>query len=193
MSAATVTTADLRLSDSSQISATTNGATLGSATNATLINYVGAGNRLIVTFADYAMVITDHAGNGGHGSLKLITFPVGMIDINGIVGDIAITAGAGFANDAEFDMALGSITTGIDNDILAGAEQDVVDKVDGELDGSFADTIDLVNVTLQQEDGHSGATDVWFNVAVLDTDMSTTGSITMSGTIVITWTNLGDY
>ena len=53
--------------------------------------------------------------------------------------------------------------------------------------------IDLVNVTLANLDGHTSAAACYFNVAVTDTDMSATGTMTMSGTIVITWTNLGDY
>ena len=187
-------TNDILLSDDSVIKgAVTSGATIGaSVTGAVLKNYVGATNQTIITFTNYAMPITDSGGNGGHGTLLLATFPEGMIDADGFIGDIEISEVAGIDAAGTFDMGIGTITVDVSNETLAGAEQDLVNEVGGTLVGG-ADTIDLVNVTLNQLDGHTTAVAVYFNVAVTDSDMTATGSMTMSGTIVITWSNLGDY
>ena len=75
---------------------------------------------------------------------------------------------------------------------FANANVDFVAKVDGTLVAG-KDTIDLVINTPQTEDGHTTSTDVWLCVAVTDTDMTATGTMTLTGTIVITWLNTGDY
>ncbi len=194
MSGATIQTADIKLSDGSEIGATTNGSTLNTATGVTNVNYASALNRTVVTLTAHAMDITDTGGaNGGHGALKILDFPEGYIRIEGVIGDIAITSkSGGVSATAVFDMAMGTVTTDVGQATLAGTNVDIVAKVDGDLVGS-ADTIDLVDTTTQDEDGHSGSTDVWLCVAVEDASISSTGTMVMSGTIVITWYNLGDY
>ncbi len=186
-------TADIRLSDSSIISgAVINGATLNTATGVTNVNYSAALNRTVVTLTAHVMDITDTGANGGHGALKILDFPEGVIRVEGVIGDIAITTVSNIDADGEFDMAMGTVTTLTNSETLGGNNVNFVSKVDGTLVGS-ADTIDLVNTTTQDEDGHSGSTDVWLCVAVMGADIATNGTMTMSGTIVITWYNLGDY
>ncbi len=188
-------TADIRLSDSSIISGeVTNGATLNTDTGVTNINYAGALNRTVVTLTAHAMDITDTGGaNGGHGALKVLDFPEGYVRIEGVIGDIEITGkSGGVSATAVFDMAMGTATTLTDAATLGNANVTIVAKVDGDLIASV-DTIDLVDITSQDEDGTSGSTDVWLCVAVEDASISSTGTMIMSGTIVITWYNLGDY
>jgi len=171
---------------------TTSGATHATATGVTNVNYAGALNQTVITFTSYAMPIVDSAGSGGHGTLKLVDFPEGVIRVTSAIGDIGITAVDGIGAAGVFDMAMGSATTLTNSETLANANVDFVAKVDGTL-SSGADDIDLVGTTSQDEDGHSASTDVWLCVAVMDTDMTATGTMTFSGTIVITWHNMGDY
>jgi len=190
-SSGVVTFSDQVVSASANVTGN-NGATLGSATGAVVTNITSAGNQTTITFTDYAMTITDSEGSGGHGALKLIDFPEGYIRATSAIGDIGITAVSGIAADGAFDMALGSATTLTNAEELGNANVDFAAKVDGTL-SSGADDIDIVQTTSQDEDGHAGSTDVWLCVAVADANMTATGSMTFSGTIVITWTNLGDY
>ncbi len=186
-------TADGRLADGSLISgAYTNGAVLATATGVTNVNYSSGLNQTVITFTNYAMPIVDSAGSGGHGTLKLVDFPEGVIRVPSVIGDIGITAVVGIGATGVFDMAMGSATTLTNAETLGNANVDFVAKVDGTL-SSGADDIDLVNTTSQDEDGHSSNTEVWLCVAVMDADMTATGTMTFSGTIVITWHNMGDY
>ena len=181
------------LTDDSNISGEiTSGATVGGAALAVVVNHVGATNQTVATFTNYLLVITDSEGQGGHGGLKLLDFPAGMIDIYGVIGDIAFTAGVGVTTTATYDFGIGTETFATDNAALSAAEQDIVTKVEGDLTASAVDA-DFVNVTLANFDGHTTADDVWFNVVFEDNDMTATGTITVNGTIVITWANLGDY
>ena len=183
------------LTDDSNISGEiTNGATHATATGMTNVNYVGGLNQTVITFTDYAMTITDAAAAGGHGSLKLIDFPEGIIRIPSVIGDIGITAvGAGIVSaDGQFDMALGTATTLTDAEELGNANVTIAAKVDGTL-STGADDIDFAITTSQDEDGHTASTDVWLSVAFLAEDCTATTTMTFSGTIVITWHNMGDY
>ena len=117
-------TADMRLSNSDLIVGN-HGATLGSATGAVAVNYLSASNQTIVTLTDYAMPIVDSEGSGGHGSLKIIDFPEGIIRIEGVIGDISITAVSGIGATGTFDMAMGSTDTDTDDETLEGAEVDL--------------------------------------------------------------------
>jgi len=194
MSQAGITTADVRLSDSSlMFGDVTNGAILATATGVTNVNYVGALNRTVITLTNYVMTMTDAAAAGSHGTLKLIDFPDGMIRATSVVGDLEVTAiSGGVATTAVFDVALGSATTLTNAETLGNANVDFVAKVDGDLIGSV-DTIDLLNYTSQDEDGHTSSTDVWLCVAIENASSSASGTMTWSGTIVITWHNMGDY
>jgi hypothetical protein len=189
----TGSTNDIELGDGSCVDgSTTNGATHNTATGVTNINYSGALNRTVITLTDYVMTITDSEGNGGHGALKLLDFPEGIIRVPSAIGDMSSTAISGASTTSAVDMALGSATTLTNSQTLGGANVDFVAKVDEDLVAS-AGVWDLVNTTSQDEDGHSASTDVWLCVAIEDADMTATGSITLSGTIVITWHNMGDY
>lgn len=193
MSGAGIVTADLKLSDASIISgATTNGATLATATGFTNVNAVGGLNVTTITFSSYSMPIVDSGANGGHGTLKLIDFPEGIIRIPSAIGDMSCTSVTGMAAASEVDMALGSATTLTDAEELGNTNVDFIGKVDETLTAGVG-VWDLVNTTSQDEDGHSGSTDVWLCVAVLDTNMTGAGTIILNGTIVITWHNMGDY
>jgi len=169
-----------------------NGDTLSSATGVAGVTIVSGLNISTITLTNYSMVITDSEGSGGHGVLKIIDFPEGMIYVLGVIGDMSIASQTGSADNAVFDMALGDATTLTDAETLANANVNFVAKVDGTL-SSGIDTIDLITNTPQTEDGHTTATDVFLCVAIADTHMSATGTMVMSGTIVVTWVNTGDY
>jgi len=174
------------------IKSSTDGSTLSSATGVVGVSSISSYNKSTITLTDYAMVITDSEGSGGHGALKIVDFPLGMIYVIGVVGDMSSSAIAGAGATSAVDMALGSATTLTDAETLGNANVDFVAAVSEDLIASVG-VYDLVTNTPQTEDGHTAATDVYLCVAIEDSDMSATGSITLSGTIVITWLNTGDY
>ena len=183
---------DILLQNGSYIS-DNSGATLGSGTGAVTINYLSASNQTIITFTSYSMTITDHTTNGAHGALKIIDFPEGMININGIVGDVDIASvTGGVSATAVLDIGMGTTTTVVTSATLGTTNVDEVAKVDVTLSGG-AKTADFLNTTLQLKDGHSTAADAWLCVAIEDESCSGNGTIILNGTITITWTNLGDY
>jgi len=168
------------------------GETLSSVTGVSGVTTSAALNQSVITLTDYQMVITDSEGSGGHGTLKLVDFPIGMIYVVGVVADMAVDSVDGCANNSAFDMALGSATTLTDAETLGNANVDFVAKVDGTLVAEV-DTIDLLTNTPQTEDGHTTATDVWLCVAVADANMTATGFMAITGTVTISWLNTGDY
>jgi len=169
-----------------------NADTLSSVTGVSGVTIVSGMNISTITLASYPMVITDSAGSGGHGALKVVDFPNGMIYVLGVVADMSSSAIAGAGATSAVDMALGSATTLTNAETLGNANVDFVAKVDEDLSSSVG-VWDILTNTPQTEDGHTANTEVWLCVAIEDSDMTATGTITLSGTIVITWVNTGDY
>jgi len=166
--------------------------TLSTATGVVGTTYSAALNQTTITLTNYSMVTTDAGIAGGHGALKLVDFPEGMIYVLGVIGDMSCSAVTGITATGAVDMALGSATTLTDAETLGNANVDFVAKVDETLTAS-AGVWDLVTNTPQTEDGHTTATDVWLCVAIENTSITATGTMTLSGTIVISWVNTGDY
>ena len=166
--------------------------TLSTATGVVGTTYSAALNQTTITLTNYSMVTTDAGAAGGHGALKLVDFPEGMIYVLGVVGDMSCSAVSGISATGAVDMALGSATTLTDAETLDNANVDFVAKVDETLTASVG-VWDLVTNTPQTEDGHTAATDVWLCVAIENTSITATGTMALSGTIVISWVNTGDY
>ena len=186
-------TADIRLSDATELDVSiTNGSTLETPTNVTVVNYVGAINQTVITLVSHVMTITDAAAAGAHGSLKLITFPEGHIRIMSAHQVLTTLAGAGgIDNDAILDVGVGSITTDTANDELASTEQEITGKEDATLSSGTL-LFDTINATPQTLDGSASAEDAWLNVAVKEDDVGSSDTLIITGTITINWMFMGD-
>jgi len=144
---------------------------------------------------DFEFFIVDAGANGAHGSVKLYTFPVGYIKITGATTNLALDCVPtnGLVDAATYDIGIGSITAGVDNAALATTEQNIIAKIEGNMSGATVASIHGINATSLAIDGTSTAEDAWFNVAIEADDAADDQLCTLSGTVTITWTNLGDY
>jgi len=168
------------------------GATISAVAGVTSTNISTGLNITTITLADHVMVITDSEGSGGHGDLKIIDFPIGMIYVLSVVADMSNSAVTGMGATSAVDMALGSATVLTNAETLGNANVDFVAAVSEDLTAGVG-VYDILTNTPQTEDGHTTSTDVWLCVAVEDSDMTATGNMTIDGTIVVTWVNTGDY
>lgn len=179
--------------DDGSVLAIDHGATFVVDDQVSTTNYQGTTNTTIIYFTADVISITDAGANGAHGSKKILDFPQGAIKIVGVVSDIAVTCGtSGLAADATYDYGLGSAAVGVDNEELAGTEQDILNKVEGDLVTSAADWNGYTGTDLTLN-GTSSAGDCYLNVAFTATDCSANDEATITGQIRITWINLGDY
>ena len=173
---------------------TASGSGVGAAENGT-----AAIQRTVLTLTNTPVVLADNAGVTAYGSLKVYTFPVGVIFHIGSVSNLALTkSSTGVNADWDGDIALGTVAANNGATPLAGTEQDLIPNtatpqaVGGVTTGDADSTTTEAGVVF---DGTGGAKEAYLNVLVDDADHDVTGTpcnLIANGTITITWILLGD-
>lgn len=139
----------------------------------------------------------DLADGADHGAgVKVYDFPAGRILILGAVIDGYVTCNDAFNADPNdvFYLACGSATAADDAD-LTSTEADIIPKTTFDTVGNTVAAFDWHSqlATSAQFDGTSSALDLYVNAAVADASTTKAVTIAVTGTITITWANLGDY
>ena len=148
-----------------------------------------------LTAAQFA--VTDAAGSGSSGSLKLFDFNAGVIHVLSSVMDFtAFAESSGVSGgDTVFDIGVGSaaIAAAADGVLTASATYDnIAAKGDVTLSGgagTLATAIDLAALSL---DGTSTAADIYLNWSGTAATVDATGTLDVTGTIRIAGVWLGD-
>jgi len=167
---------------------------------ATSVETMGAVQTSVVTFTltgDNDLDLAD----GDHGTgIKVFDFPEGRIYVLGVVMNGSITTSASFnatVND-QFVVAMGS-AVGADDNALSGTEVDLIPSTAIDTDSGAGANTQLTN-TWHTElaaaaffDGTTTPVDAYVNVACPDAANTTASTYAITGTVTITWANLGDY
>ncbi len=157
-------------------------------------------HQTVLTLAATPITIADDADVAQYGGVKIYDFPAGAIITLGAVIDAAVTLGAtGTITDTwAGGVALGTATatTGA---TLTSTEADILPEVDVAAATAKVAVIDAVPVaTALTEsgarwfDGTATAKDCYLNLVVDDSATHTAGTGTITGTVTLTWINLGD-
>lgn len=177
-------------------------ATAGAA-NGTGVTATEYGNstihRTVLTLDDVVMALTDVASTVAYTALKVYDFPAGAFLFLGATADLVITKdAAGVNDDWDGDFSLGTVTAS-NNNSLSSTEADLIPSTQTPQAQSGATTAKGQTTTALSSvifDGTSVPKDAFLNILVDDGDQDTTATPTnlvVSGTITITWANLGDY
>lgn len=151
------------------------------------------GFRTVLTLNETPITFADDAGTGQYGSVKIYDFPEGLINVVGAVIDADLTlTEAAWADAAEGDVGLGT-TAVTDGDALATTEQNIVPTTAiaalssqvGPIDAQTASAVGLL-------DGTSTAVDLYLNIRIDDDAAHAAGNGTVSGTVSILWSLVGD-
>lgn len=172
--------------------AATTGAEAG--TGVTAVNKcLGGICQTVITLTAAEVTITDPAGAAAYGGLKIYDFPAGWIYRIGVVADLAITAGAGgIADNFDGDVALGGTVSGGGG--MAGDEVAWVASTATPQAAAGVTTADCQSTATEHTigDGHTTALDLYLNFEVDDADISSSDTLSVTGTITVTWITLGD-
>jgi hypothetical protein len=166
------------------------------ATESVLEVQAGPIHKTILTFTATPITVTDDSGNGQYGGAvtAIYTFPAGCIKFLGAVIDGSVTLGTTGTIIAAWSgvVALGSVTattgatlTGTENTWLASTATGTASSKIAVVDAvSAADIVPY--------DGTATAGPVFFNILVTDDETHTSGTGKFTGTVTMTWINLGD-
>ena len=131
------------------------------------------------------------------GNFKLLDLPKGRILVLGnTVKWSRIAFSSGIAATGSGDYSMG--TTGTTDATLDSTDVDLLASTamaDPFVAGVSTDTAGAALAAVAYLDGTTTAKDVYLNAIVDDIDVSNaaTDTVTFTGRIVLTWTNLGDY
>jgi hypothetical protein len=168
-----------------------NGAAAG--TGVTASEFLGRVHRTIIQLSAVRMALTDTGGaNGAYSSLKVYDFPAGNILVQGVVSSLASVArvGTNLSATATVKHSLGSAAEAT-NDTLDGTQANFLPSTDIVLAaGVGAGGGESTAQTILN--GTAAAVDAILNVGVADAGIAGADSVDISGTIIITWINLGD-
>ena len=161
-------------------------------TNVTVVEYgEGTIHQTVLTLAATPVTLTDETGVVLYGGQKIYDFEAGNIFVMGAVMDLDVTVDGNFSATAQGDIGLGTITASNDA-TLASTEQDIVPTtaIAALVDSSGA-TDAITAAAIAPIDGTGTDVDVFLNYLWDDSDHNG-GSMIVTGTITLTWINLGD-
>lgn len=148
--------------------------------------------QTVFTFSSTPISVTDSGANGGHGSIKLYDFPDGYIKLIAAHADLDFTAGTtGLTATATHEIGVGTAAAATDNAALTSTEENIIAGVATDLVGS-AITYNAVNVTDAGIDGTGTSLDLYLNTVWAADDCSDDDTVTVTGTLTVTWLNIGD-
>lgn len=181
-----------------QLNTVGNSGTLNGAT-VTALEQMGAVHQTVISLNATPLTIVDANVGGG---VKIYTFPEGRILLLGAVGTMAFTTTSVLASTLNtgvtINWGLGSVITAAQaSGTLTTTEVDILPSTNA----TASATINVAGAasngklaTSLQFDGTTTAIPVNLNVGVAtNTDIDGDATVTVNGTVVLTWINLGDY
>lgn len=156
--------------------------------------------RTVFTLVDMPISVVSVTTGNGVGGTQLYTFPAGRIIHFGSMANLSVrvaTAKQADFTDAtpEGDLGLGTLAPANADALGTDATDDNFATAAGFTMSSYADTsVVLPSEATAHYDGTGTAIPLFLNALVdaADIDNDVTTEILVSGTITVTWTNLGD-
>lgn len=135
--------------------------------------------------------------DGGHGAgIKVYDLPEGRILVLGATCDVSVAHNGEFNATAAdtFSLAVGTAVAA-DDDALTSTEADLipVQTLDTESGATTPLAAKAALAASAQFDGTTTPIDVCVNVACADANNSDATTYAVTGTLTLTWINLGDY
>lgn len=168
-----------------------------SGTVSAVIKRIGNFFSITLTLTAARITVTDAAGSGSSGSLKLLTFAEGAIlplgsrqDYTAFAEGSALTTAAG---DAAFVMALGSVAANAGDGALTGTEVDIAPATSTiTLSGGTGTGSKMGGATAAPIDGTGTAVDCYLNWSGTAATIDANSTIDVTGTITIVGAYVGD-
>jgi hypothetical protein len=152
-------------------------------------------HQTILTVAALPQAIADASSWMG---TEIYDFPAGRLSVLGCTASLAPTTTSTIASTIKSGVAgavaLGTAAT--DSIALAGTEVDLLPStatVNSTVINVAAAAVTAALAAAAQFDGTSTAKKMYLNSSVAAADIDGNGTLTWSGTITITWINLGDF
>lgn len=180
---------------------TTSGVGAKNGATVTAVEYGGQGvHKTVLTLASTPATCVSVTTGAGVGGYKLYDFPEGYVRILGCVADLSLAIGAAKQadytdNTPEGDIGIGTVLPANADALGTDATDDDFATAAAFTMTTFAATATCAPEAALNMDGTTTAKDLNVNILVDagDIDDDTTSEVEVSGTVTVTWMNLGDY
>lgn len=142
----------------------------------------------VIRLASVSIAMTDGGAAGSIGSLKIYDWPVAALIVFGARTSFSVTAAAGITATATVKHSLGTEAEATD-DTLDSTQADIIASTDTALTGS-AGTASGISTAALWTNGLGGAKDLYLNFGVADAGSTANSTLTITGTITVTWLTL---
>lgn len=149
----------------------------------------GPVNKTVLTFAAQTLSFLRTSNVIASGSLEIFDFPEGWIRIESVVVQ-GLTVGLTATDSINFVASVGTVAAAADATLTA-TEVDMVASTALTLTSNVA-TFNGAPIASVNFDGSSAAKKAFMNFASSG-DIVSTRNITLTGTIILRWSYLGDY
>ncbi len=152
-------------------------------------------HQTTITIPGVALTTSDDVTHGAFTSLELYDFPEGNLLINGGVASLALVAGVGgLADTAAIVAGVGTSAAAISSGdgTLAAAEANIIPSTAYTLAGGIKAATKAVSTAQLLADGTASAKKAYLNFQCPTAGSSATDTLTVTGTVKLTWINLGD-
>lgn len=153
----------------------------------------GAIHKTVLTLAATPISVVGATGIG-FGGTKIYDFPAGRIAILGVTASLAfpiVSTEGNLANTADGDWAMGT-TSEEDGTMDRATDINLLPKTATSAN-SLSTAVGAALVATTQIDGTGTAVDVYVNLTIDDAETDETSILGATGTVTISWVNLGDY
>lgn len=162
----------------------------------TAVEHGGTVHKTVLSLSAASISVADAQAYGG---LKVYDFPEGRILILGVTGSLqwAVSSDRSTTINDSASLTWGLGTATASNATLATTMVDLLPKTTKVLSAATTDLNTASTAALSasaQFDGTGTAKDAYVNVAFeTGTDIDANGTLEATGTITVTWVNLGDF
>ncbi len=148
------------------------------------------GRKTVITVTAATIALTDDAGNGQYGGLKIYDFPLGLIAIDACTVSGNLTGYASLIDTFASATALGTATATTGN-TLTGTEADIMASAANSVAVSEVAAVAVASTSaVAPLDGRSTAKAAYLNFLVTDDAAHGSGNAAFTGTVTIWWRNL---
>ena len=165
------------------------GATFGSGVTAVEAGDGNGPHRTTIKLTNVTLSLYDQ-GTTANGGIKFYTLPAGAIALQGATINLTTTT-TGLADGYALDCAIGTISSTSADGVLTGNEANIVPAISAAFASNSIAHKGFAGAT-GPHDGTTTAVPLYLNFASAS-DAGAARTLTVSGTIVLHWTNLGDY
>lgn len=153
----------------------------------------GINHKTILSFSAVSLAMTDASSAQSSGSQKIYTFPQALVSIQAAVISINATkSGSGISTTFAGLVSLGTAAAAADA-TLTGTEANVVPSTVTAAATAGVSAVNAVNTAAATLNGAASALALYYNQLINDADSSASGTLSLTGTIVLHWINGGSY